>query len=98
MHWLAMQFLGLPSSSGAMKAVYSTHKARPCCHLCPPLHNQGIDVHTLIWEESWAAGGGAVLQQEHGDTGLISFVFSSDPGCVGWVVTGCCAPSPLSEQ
>lgn len=85
-HWLAM------------KAMYSTHKARPCCHLCPPLHNQGIDLHTLIWEESWATGGGVVLCPHVPAVGHVSFVFSSDPGCVGWVVTDCCALSPLSEQ
>lgn len=67
-------------------------KAKPCCHLCPPLHNQGVEVHTLLWEESWATGGSVVLQRGHGDTGHVSFAFSSEPGCVGWLVTDCCTP------
>lgn len=61
-------FIGFPCSSwkllnsaAAMEAVYSVLKAKICFPLCPsPLHNQGIEVHTLVWEESRATGGSVV--------------------------------------
>lgn len=61
MHWLARQFLKLQSSAAALEAVYSTLKAVICFSFCPSsLHNQGIEVHTLVWEESRATGGSVV--------------------------------------
>lgn len=51
----------LLNSAAAMEAEYSMLKARICFPLCSsPLHNQGIEVHTLVWEESRATGGSVV--------------------------------------
>lgn len=51
----------LLNSAAAMEAVYTVLKARTYFPICPSaLLNQGIEVHTLVWEESRATGGSVV--------------------------------------
>lgn len=50
----------LLNSAAAVEVVYSVLKARTYFPICPALRNQGIEVHTLVWEESRATGGSVV--------------------------------------